>query len=88
MGNFRERFSPRPIGVNGTLDIQSTHIGGFLPTVGGTITITAKDATGATTTYLNACPVTAGVWVKIPMEITAPPITVTLAGGAAGTLFV
>jgi hypothetical protein len=33
-------------------------------------------------------PVTAGQWLKIPMEVTVPGIVVTLAGGAAGTLFI
>lgn len=87
-GNFRERFSPRPIAANGTYVVQGTHIGGFLCTVAGTLTITANDATGAAVTYVNALPVTAGQFHKIPMEVTAAPITVTLAGGAAGTLFI
>jgi hypothetical protein len=88
-GTYRERFSPRPIGVNGTYNVPGTHIGGFLPTVAGTLTIVAKAADGSTdVTYLNAVPVTAGVWLKIPMEVTVPGIVVTLAGGAAGTLFI
>ena len=87
-GNFRERFSPRPIGVNGSYVVQGTHIGGFLCTVAGTLSISAADATGAAVTYVNALPVAAGQYVKIPMEVTAAPITVTLAGGAAGTLFI
>lgn len=88
MATWRERFSPRPIGVNGTYNVPGTHIGGFLCVVSGTLSITANDANGNVTTYVNALPVTAGQYVKLPMEVTAPEITVTLAGGAAGTLFI
>jgi hypothetical protein len=85
----RERFSPKPIGVNGTYNVLGTHIGGFLCTVAGTLSIVAKAADGTTdVTYVAALPVAAGQYVKIPMEVTVPGIAVTLAGGAAGTLFI
>lgn len=85
----RERFSPKPMAANSTLNVPATHIGGFLCTVAGTLSIVAKAADGTTdVTYVNALPVTAGQYVKIPMEVTVPGIAVTLAGGAAGTLFV
>jgi hypothetical protein len=88
-GTFRHRYSPRPIAVNGNYIVPGTHIGGFLCTVAGTLTITAFAADGTTvTTYVNALPVAAGTYTPIPMEVTVPGITVQLAGGAAGTLFI
>lgn len=89
MTNVRERYNGIPIGVSGNYTVRGTHIAGFLATVSGTLTVTGTAADGTSAvTFVNALPVTAGQYVKIPLEVTAAPLTVTLAGGAAGTLFV
>ena len=88
--NVRERFNPVPMAANTSYVVRGPHIGGFLAKTSGTITISAVDALGTTVvTYVNAVPVTAGVHLPIPLEFpTAAGGTVTLAGGASGTLFV
>lgn len=89
MTNVRERYNGVPIAANGNYKVQGTHIAGFLATVAGTLTVTGTAADGTSAvTFVNALPVTAGQYVKIPLEVTVAPLTVTLAGGAAGTLFV
>lgn len=80
---IRENFNGKPIGVNGTLK-TGMMIAGFLPTISGTLTCTDDD--GAVP--INAVPVTAGVFVRIPLAFhTTSGGTVSLGGGAAGTLF-
>lgn len=87
--NVRERFNPVPIGVNGSYTVKGLNIAGFLPTVAGTLTVTGLASDGTTAvTFVNAVPVSAGVYVKLPCEFTVPGTVVSLAGGAAGTLFV
>lgn len=83
MGQAKEHYSAKPIGVDGSLTIGVT-VAGFLCVVSGTLTITDKDGT----VLVNALPVTAGQWTRIPLLTnTNAGATVTLGGGAAGTLF-
>lgn len=87
--NVRQTFNPAPIGANGNFAVTGTHIAGFLPTVGGTLTVTGMQPDGVTPiTFINAVPVTAGIFLRLPCEFTVPGSIVQLAGGAAGTLFV
>jgi hypothetical protein len=81
----KEFYRAQPIAANGTFKANGAHIAGFLCTVAGTITITDADAT----VLVNALPVAPAVpWTRIPLYFnTAAGGTVTLAGGAAGTLF-
>lgn len=83
--NVRELFRAQPMGANTSYRVAGAHISGFLPTVAGTLTVTDADAT----VLVVAVPVTAGVFVKLPMQFnTSMGGTITLAGGAAGTLFI
>ena len=89
----REGFRPIAIGTNGSVVLGGGHIGAFLAKTSGTITITITVGTysGPTvTTIVDAVPVTAGIFTPIPayFEPVQNGCTVTLAGGAAGTLFV
>lgn len=85
----RQAFNPVPMGADTSYNVSGSHIAGFLPTVAGTLTITGKDATGLNdVTFVDAVPVSAGVFVEIPCWLPVPGGVVTLAGGAAGTLFV
>lgn len=85
----RERFNPVPMAANSTYVIQGPQMGGFLCKVAGTISIVTKDATGVNdVTIVDAVPVTAGDFVPIPVMFPTTGATVTLAGGAAGTLMV
>lgn len=89
----RESFRPVPIGVNGSVTLGGGHLGAFLAKTSGTITITITVGgyTGpSVVTILDAVPVTAGIFTPIPavFEAVQNGCTVTLGGGAAGTLFV
>ena len=79
----KEHYTGKPIAANGTIKC-GVSIAGFLCTVAGTLTITDADAT----VLVSAVPVAAGAWVRIPLLAnTTAGMTVTLAGGAAGTIF-
>lgn len=87
--NVRERFNPVLMAANASYTIRGQNIGGFLAKTAGTITVTSTDASGLNAvTLVDAVPVTAGVYTPIPLEFPARGGTVTLAGGASGTLFV
>lgn len=80
---IRENFNGRPIAANGTMK-TGMMIAGFLPTVSGTLTATDDDGT----VLVSAVPVTAGIYVRIPLAFhSTSGGSITLAGGAAGTLF-
>lgn len=83
--NVRERYRPQLMGVDATYAIRGQQVGGFLCATTGTITITDADGTS----LVSAHPVTAGQYVPLPFVFaTAQGATVTLAGGASGTLAV
>lgn len=85
----RERFNAVPIAANGNYEVRGLQIAGFLPTVSGTLTVAGKAADGLTAiTFVAAVPVTAGIYVPLPCSFSVPGSIVTLAGGAAGTLFI
>lgn len=80
---IQEHYNGKPMAANASLKCGAG-IAGFLPTVSGTLTATDADGT----VLVNAVPVTAGVYVKIPLGFhSSAGGTVSLAGGAAGTLF-
>lgn len=80
---IQEHYNGKPMAANSQLNCGAG-IAGFLPTVSGTLTVT--DADGSVP--VNAVPVTAGIYVKIPLGFhTTAGGVVSLAGGAAGTLF-
>lgn len=83
MGQSKEHYAAHPMGANATR-VCGVAIAGFLCTVAGTITVT--DANG--TVLLNAFPITAnGMFIRLPiLAETSQGLTVTLGGGAAGTL--
>ena len=80
----QERYTPKPMAANSTYTLTKQGIAGFLPTVNGTITVVDGDGT----TVLNAYPVTAGVFARLPMYLQSNQGSITLAGGAAGTLLI
>lgn len=89
MGYVRERFNPIPMAANANYNVTGMHIGGFLAKTSGTITVVSKNAQGtADVTLVDAVPVTAGIYTPLPMIFPAVGATVTLAGGASGTLLV
>jgi len=76
------RYTPAPIGVNGSVTkIPANQTGCFSCVTTGTLSIT--DSQGVA--VLTAFPVTLGTFYYIPFY-TAGGFTVTLAGGASGTL--
>jgi hypothetical protein len=85
----RERFNPVPMAANASYTIRGQNMGGFLAKTAGTITVTAPNALGTgTVTLVDAVPLTAGIYTPIPMMFPSSNATVTLAGGASGTLMV
>lgn len=83
MSTIQERYTPKVVGVNTTVDLTDDSIGGFLCTVAGTITLVAGG-----TTLLNAMAVSAGVYYPIPAYLGNAANSFTTAGGASGLLFV
>ena len=82
MAQVKEHYNPKPMAANSVSKIGVT-LAGFLCTVSGTLTVTDADST----VLVNALPVTAGAFVRLPiLSVTNAGMTVTLAGGAAGTL--
>lgn len=83
--NYKEVYSPYPIAANSVFNAsesQLNQLGGFIATTAGTITIASQGIT-----LLNAQPVAAGQYLPLPMWLPGQGgVTVTLAGGASGTL--
>lgn len=89
MSTVRERFNPKPMAANATVNLTGAQMGGFLAKTAGTISITVKDAQGADLLVVDAVPLTAGIYTPIPIIVPAAAgMVVTLAGGASGTLMV
>lgn len=84
---FQERYTPIPMAADSTFTMNSVNaIGGFIAVTAGTITVARQNQSGGYTTILNAFPVSAGAVYGLPMYVSAHGGTVTLAGGASGTL--
>lgn len=81
---IQETYSPQPMAVNSTYFTSSPSIGGFIAVTAGTITIT--DGLGSV--ELANFPVAAGSYNPLPMFLGNRGATITLAGGASGTLLV
>ncbi len=80
---IRERYTAYPMGVNATLKVTRQSVGGFLAKTAGTITIVDDDGR----TIVDAHPVAVGLYYPLPFMFQAETgATVTLAGGASGTL--
>lgn len=84
----QERYNALVLGVNGTANVTSTGVAGFLCVTAGTLTLTRTNDVGTVITIVSALPVSAGVYVPIPFLIGSKGGTVTLAGGASGALAV
>lgn len=81
--NFKEKYAPRLMGVNATTTVEGVQLGAFIAKTAGTITIIDNGVT-----YMDAQPVSAGQYLPLPLGFDTPGITVTLGGGASGTLLV
>lgn len=82
MAQIKEHYCPKPLGANGSTKI-GTNLAGFICTVSGTLTVTDADGT----VLVNALPVTAGDFTRLPiLSNTNAGMTVTLAGNGEGTL--
>lgn len=81
--NVREIFRAQNMAANATFRIGGTQMGGFIGKTAGAITVT--DGNG--TVLVDAVPIIAGVTIPIPLMFqTGMGGTVTLSGGASGTL--
>lgn len=77
----QERYTPVVVGVNASVTLKGTSLGGFVAKTSGTITV----IDGAGTTIVDAVPVTAGNYHPLPFYMNGGG-TVTTASGASGTL--
>ena len=80
---IQEQYTPQPMAANSSFVTGSQRIGGFICTTAGTLTVTTEAGT-----VINALPVTAGAYVPLPIFLGTSGGTITLAGGAAGTLLI
>jgi hypothetical protein len=89
MTNVRERYNPVPMAANRRIQRQGLAHRGLSPNRRRHADRHGVAPDGVTAvTFINAVPVTAGIYVKLPCEFTVAGTVVQLAGGAAGTLFV
>lgn len=90
---IQEHYRPVPIAANGSFVGEVNQLGGFLCVTSGTLTV----VDGAGVTVVATIAVTAGVYLPLPFDVgggrvgatasaTSRKTTVTLAGGASGTL--
>lgn len=84
MALVKEYYRPQAIAAGQSYKVNGIHIAGFLPTVTGTMTITDVDGT----VHVSALPVTAGVYVQIPLLFNTPNGGTVALTTAAGTLFI
>ena len=85
MSQIQERYRPVPMAANATLSLTATgNIAGFLAITSGTLTVV--DSKGVT--VINGVAVTAGIYTPMPFLLSGGGLdsTITLAGGASGTL--
>ena len=83
MAAVRERYRPQLMGVDTSYEVKGGQVGGFLAKTAGTLTMTDADGT----VLVSAQPVAVGAYVPLPfMFRTAAGGTISLAGGASGTL--
>lgn len=81
--HIRERYPAKVVGANTTVIILGQSIGGFLCKTSGTITVV--NSLGVT--VVDAHPVTAGLYVPLPIYVGGENrATFTTAGGASGSL--
>lgn len=82
--DVQQRYSPVVVGVNATVSLTATGLGGFLAITDGTVTVV--DQKGVT--IITAFPVTEGNWYPMPFFLGGPALnaTFTTAGGASGTI--
>lgn len=80
--NITQRYNAEAVAANGSLSITGDSVYGFICVTAGTITITRSDGS----TALNAFPVAAGSLYPLSIYLGGTGGTVTLAGGASGTV--
>lgn len=82
-----ERYTPKVVAANATVEFDSSAVGNFLAITAGTITLVANPADlKPETTILAAFPVTAGTVYDIRLFVGKNGGRVVAAGGASGTL--
>jgi predicted histidine transporter YuiF (NhaC family) len=81
---IQEQYTPQPMAANASFVTTNQRIGGFICITSGTLTVT--DGTGMV--EVNGVPVTAGVYLPLPIFLGNNGATITLAGGASGTLLI
>jgi hypothetical protein len=84
--NYKERYTPFPVGVNATITLRGDSLGGFLATTTGTITVVRISEDNVSSNIVTSHPVTAGVYVPLPFYLGRNGGTFTTAGGASGTV--
>ena len=85
---IQERYVPLVLGVNASaIPINNQSVAGFICQTSGTLTLTAAAGDVLPSfNVLTAFPVTAGLYYPMPVFLCKNGGSVTLAGGASGTL--
>lgn len=78
----QERYSANSVAANGTFPLPGSALAGFICVTSGTLTVTMTNGT----VLVNALPVTAGAYHPLPIHMHQAGGTLTLAGGASGTV--
>ena len=89
MTQVRESYRAQLMAANSTYLVRGARIGGFIPKTGGAVSVASTNTLGVAQTLVDEVPVQAGMY--IPLPIVSPEgqtITVTLSGGASGTLLI
>lgn len=84
MSKVQERYTPRLMAANTSTTLTGPSVGGFISVTAGTLSITSVDSGNV----LTAFPVAVGTYYPLPIYVGQNGGTVTLAGGASGTLLV
>ena len=89
----KERFRGQFLAADTTTFLSGINgVSGFLAATAGTITVSYQDGSNGTSivtvTPVQTVPVAAGGFALIPLEFAQNGGTITLAGGASGTIFI
>lgn len=80
-------YKPIVVPVDGTVVLNGSNLGGFIPATAGSITITIIEGNGQDPITLPTIPVVAGAYLDLWMYVgTAGRSTFVASGGASGIL--
>ena len=82
----RLHYAPLQVGVNATVPITDSTIGGFLCATAGSVTVSGTDDFGNVITIVPLTACAAGDWIFMPFFIGTKGGSITTSDGASGVL--